>query len=460
METVILSNLIENEKYTRKVLPFLKEEYFSERPNLEVFNLVKKHLDKYNSLPTKEILFIELGNSTHLNESLFHEVQDCISQLEFNPNTKLEWLVNETEAFCQDKALQNALRQAIKTLDADSNLTKNSIPDILKDALSVSFDTNIGHDFLENGEERYDLYHTNEKRISFDIDLLNTITGGGLPPKTLTCWIASTGVGKTLGMCHQAAYNLMCNHNVLYITLEMAEERIAQRIDANLMGISMQELIDLSKEDYLNRISRLNKTTKGKLIIKEYPTATANVSHFRHLLNELKIKKNFIPDIVYIDYINLCSSARLKRGASNSYEYVKTIAEEIRGLAVESVLPFVTATQSNRSAVGTSDMDVDAVSDSFGLPMTLDLMLALISSEELEELNQIMIKQLKNRFNDPSLARRFTIGVDRARMKWYNLSSDEQEDLIDGPIMDNTDFGKADMERFKKPDKAKFKGWA
>lgn len=462
MEQTILSHLIYNEQYARKILPFLKSDYFETDAGKKLYGLIENHIDKYNELPTKEILFIELQNSDDLNETQYTAVKETISGLEIEETAtnKLQWLVDETEKFCQDKAVYNAIRKSIKILDAKSDLAKGSIPQLLTDALSVSFDTHIGHDFLDDTDSRYDSYHVVEERIQFDIDYLNKITNGGLPGKTLTCLMASTGVGKSMVMCHMAATNLMQNKNVLYITLEMAEERIAQRIDANLLDVGMQGIMDLSKEEYDRKIQRLRQTTKGRLIIKEYPTTSAGSAHFRHLLNELKIKKNFVPDIIYIDYLNICASSRIKNGAAvNSYTYIKAIAEELRGLAMEFKLPLVTATQSNRDAANSSDMSIDNVSDSFGTAMTVDLMLAIIQTEELRDLNQLLFKQLKNRLGDPSRYNRFIVGVNSNFMRLYDVSDNEQEDLMDGPLFDSTDFGGEEIERNKKFDKSKFKGF-
>lgn len=461
MEQTILSHLIENEQYGRKVIAFLREEYFHDQADKQLFALIDSHVKKYNSFPTKEILYIDLQNANSINEQQYNDIKNKIGSLSIDQTTDINWLIDKTEQFCQDKAVYNAIRQSIKIIDDNSQLTKAAIPKILQDALQVSFDTNIGHSFLDDADNRYDTYHTKEKRIDFNLEYLNKITQGGLPPKTLNCWIGSTGTGKSLVMCHMAAHNLMCNRNVLYITLEMAEERIAQRIDANLLDVTVSDLMSLSKNDYLKKMSKLKETTKGKLIIKEYPTASAGSSHFRHLLNELRIKKNFVPDIIYIDYLNLCTSARIKAGSqANTYTYVKSIAEELRGLAVEFNLPIVTATQSNRSAMNASDMGLENTSDSIGLPMTVDFMMAIISTEELEELGQLMFKQLKNRYGDPSLYKRFVVGVDKSKMRLYDVDSSQQEDIMDGPVMDNGQFMEEDTERKKKVfDRSKFRGF-
>lgn len=461
METTILAHLIHNEEYGRKILPFLKEEYFHDNNQKELFKLIESYVNKYNNFPTKEILYIDLQNLETLSETQYNEVKTLIQVLEIDDTTNLNWLVDKTEEFCQDKSVYNAIRESIKILDSNSTMTKGAIPKLLQEALQVSFDSNIGHDFVFDAANRYDIYHTKEKRIDFNLHYLNKITGGGLPPKTLNCLIAGTGVGKSMAMCHMAAHNLMCNHNVLYITLEMAEERIAQRIDTNLLDISVDDLLLLSKNDYIKKMEKVKETTKGKLIIKEYPTASAGSGHFRHLLTELKIKKNFVPDIIYIDYLNLCVSSRIKSGSQvNTYSYIKSIAEELRGLAVEQELPIMTATQSNRGALNSSDVGLENTSDSIGLPMTVDFMIALISTEELEDLNQIMIKQLKNRYGDPSVNKRFVVGVDRSKMRLYDVDDSYQEDILDGPVMDNTTFGSEEIERGKKSfDKSKFRGF-
>lgn len=463
MEKLILSHLIDNESYGRKVLPFLKSEYFQSEIDKTIFDLVSSYTNKYNQFPTKEALYVDLESKTTLNEETFKSVRQHITELSIDKTTNLDWLVDKTEEFCQEKALFNALRESIKAIDKNSKVPKGAIPKLLQDALQVSFDSNVGHDFVEDAPERYDLYHKKEIKLDFDIEYFNKITGGGVPQKTLCCLIATTGGGKSLAMCHMASHNLMCGKNVLYITLEMAEERIAQRIDANLLDVTIQDLMLLSKLEYQKKMEKIKKTTKGKIIIKEYPTASAGSAHFRHLLNELKIKKNFVPDVIYIDYLNLCISSRIKHGAQvNTYSYVKAIAEELRGLAVEFKVPIWTATQANRGAFNASDVGLENTSDSIGLPMTVDLMLALIATEELDELGQIMVKQLKNRFGDPNINKRFVIGVDRAKMRLYNVEQSAQEEILDGPVFDGSKFGEEEEER-KKPkkkfNKDKFKGF-
>jgi len=468
IERVILSNLLFNDKYNRKVIPFLKSDYFQNYSERVVFDLIDEYVKKYNSFPSVEALAIDLSNKEGLNDQAFKEGGEILSSLESDSNTKLDWLLDQTEKFCQDKALYLAIMQSIKIMDEkNAAISKGSIPGILTDALGVSFDTHIGHDFLDDSDERYEFYHRKEKRIPFDLDYFNVITNGGLPNKTLNIALAGTGVGKSLFMCHCAAANLSKGLNVLYITLEMAEERIAERIDANLLNVAVDELEMLPKQTYDAKINKVKEKTQGKLIVKEYPTACAGSANFRHLLNELKIKRNFEPDIIYIDYLNICLSSRIKHGANvNSYTLVKAIAEELRGLAVEYDVPIVSATQTTRGGYSNSDVGLEDTSESFGLPATADFMFALISSEELESLSQIMVKQLKNRYNDPGNNRRFIIGIDRSKMRLYDVDQSAQEGLTDGPSMksvfDNSKFGEEDNERGKpKPkfDKSKFAGF-
>jgi replicative DNA helicase len=453
LEKKILKHLLVDEEYTRKTLPFIKSEYFQESSEKLLFEEIRNYVNRYNSMPTKEALVIEVDKKVNLTDDQHKKTISLIKDITVDIEiSDTKWLIDATESFCQEKAIYNGIMQSIQILDSktgNEKLDKGSIPTILADALSVSFDNHIGHDFIDDAETRYDFYHKVEKRIPFDLDYLNRITKGGLAEKSLNIVLAGTGVGKSLFMCHCAAANLTMGKNVLYITLEMAEERIAERIDANLLNVELDRLIGMSKETYLKKVSSLREKTKGKLIIKEYPTASANVSHFNHLLNELKLKRQFIPDIIYIDYLNICSSARMKMGASiNSYTYIKAIAEELRGLAVEHKVPIVSATQTTRSGYSNSDVGLEDTSESFGLPATADLMFALISTEELAELNQIMVKQLKNRYSDPTTNKRFVIGVDRAKMRLYdaeesaqtNISDSGQED--DAPIFDKSDFGK------------------
>jgi len=465
IERTILSNLLFNDEYGRKVIPFLKPEYFQDYNEKIVFDLIDDYVKKYNSFPSIEALAIDLSNKEGLNEQTFKIAKEIVSSLEHDSNTKLDWLLDQTEKFCQDKALYLAIMRSIQIMDEkNGSISKGNIPTILTDALGVSFDTHIGHDFLGDSDERYEFYHRKEKRIPFDLDYFNTITNGGLPNKTLNIALAGTGVGKSLFMCHCAAANLAKGHNVLYITLEMAEERIAERIDANLLDTAVDELELMPKQSYDTKINRLKEKFTGKLIIKEYPTACAGSANFRHLLNELRIKKNFEPDIIYIDYLNICLSSRIKHGANvNSYTLVKAIAEELRGLAVEYDVPIVSATQTTRSGYSNSDVGLEDTSESFGLPATADFMFALISSEELESLNQIMVKQLKNRYNDPGSNRRFVLGIDRSKMRLYDVEQSGQDGLVDDrPVMDKGKFMEEENERGrpkKKFDRSKFDGF-
>ena len=460
MENLILSNLLENEKYARKVLPHLKPEYFQSIEEKTVFGLVHSFVEKYNSFPTKEALYIELSNLDTINEQVFSESQNLIHSLQVDPSTKTEWLVDQTEKFCQEKAVFNAIAQSIQIIDGKTDKTKNAIPEILQDALSISFDSSIGHDFLDDSEERWDLYHAYQNKVPTGIHYIDTITNGGFPDKSLNIFIAATGVGKSFLMCACAANNLRMQKNVLYITLEMAEERIAQRIDANLLDITLDDLMELPRDKYNEKMERLKDTCKGKLIIKEYPTATANAAHFRNLLNDLRLKKNFIPDIIYIDYLNICTSSRMKMGGSvNSYGYIKAIAEELRGLSCEYTPPIVSATQANRDALSSSDMDLSNTSESLGLPMTVDFMLALISTEELEEEGMLLCKQLKNRYGDPAKNRRFVIGTNKAKMQVYDVKKNEQPDLLDGPEDEAEESNYTPINTTRKFDKQKFKGF-
>ena len=464
-EQVIFSNLIFNEEYARKVIPFLKEEYFVDYTNKTLFKLIDSYSKKYNSFPSKEALVIDLTNKEGINEDTFKKCKSTIETFDKDENTKLEWLLDKTETFCQEKAVYNAIMKSIEIIDDRSgNLTKGSIPQILTDALGVSFDSHIGHDFIDDSDSRFEFYHTKESRIGFDLEYFNKITQGGLPKKTLNIILAGTGVGKSLAMCHFAAANMVAGLNVLYITMEMAEERIAERIDANLLDVTLDDLKVIPKDSYEKKMERLKRKVKGKLVIKEYPTACAGSANFRHLLNELKIKKNFVPNVIYIDYLNICMSSRIRHGSNvNSYTLVKAIAEELRGLAVEHNVPIISATQTTRSGYSSSDVGLEDTSESFGLPATADFMFALTTSEELEELGQIMVKQLKNRYNDPSTNRRFVLGVDRSKMRLYDVEQSAQDDIMDDrPVMDKTEFGQQDYERNrKKPkfDKAKFEGF-
>lgn len=443
IEKQILAALIYNENYLRQALPFLKDEYFSKREDRSVFNLISSYIREYNTRPSTTALTID-ASTLSLGQEELDRVVETIQSLKEDHNDQ-EWLVDQTEKFCQDRAIYNAIMSSIQILDGrDTKQGKGNIPQILIDALAVSFDTHIGHDFLEDYSDRYDFYHKKEDRLPFDLEYFNRITKGGLPKKTLNVALAGTGVGKSLFMCHCAASNLIQGRNVLYVTLEMSEEKIAERIDANLLNVQVDELTVLPKEAYEKKIQRVKDKTPGKLIIKEYPTASAGANHIRHLINELRIKRSFVPDIIYVDYLNICVSSRLKYGANvNSYTYVKSIAEEMRGLAVECNLPIVTATQTTRSGFNSTDIGLEDTSESFGLPATADFMFALISSEELEDLGQIMIKQLKNRYNDPSMHRRFVVGVDRPKMKLYDVEQQAQVDIMDDkPSFDKTPSGK------------------
>jgi archaellum biogenesis ATPase FlaH len=444
IEPLILGSLLHNEDYTRKVLPFLQEEYFESFESKLIYRSVNDYIKKYNNVPSKDALRFSIEESRSISEEQFKTVTDTIDGLSYDDKNDEQWLVDETEKFCQDRALYNAIRTSIGVIDdKNGKIDKGAIPKLLQDALGVSFDNSVGHDFLENVDERYEFYHRKESRIEFDIDLLNTITKGGLPRKSLNIILAGTGVGKSLAMCHFAATNLMHGKNVLYITLEMAEERIAERIDANLIDASIDEIHEMPKDVYQKKVNRLKTKTPGKLIVKEYPTASAGSGHFRHLLNELKLKKNFTPDIIYVDYLNICTSSRIKSGLNvNSYTLVKAIAEELRGLAVEFDVPLVSATQTTRSGFSNSDVGLEDTSESFGLPATADFMIALISTEELEQLGQIMVKQLKNRWGDPNMNKRFVIGIDRSRMRFYNAEQSAQDGIVnDTPVMSNSSFG-------------------
>lgn len=463
-ENIIFSNLILNETYSRKIFPFLKTEYFSDYQDKVLFELIDTYVNKYGSFPSQESLAIDLSNSSKISDDQFEEIKDKIANFSLDEKTSTDWLFDQTETFCQDKSIYNAIHSSIKILNEKekSTLTKDAIPGILQDALAVSFDTNIGHDFLEDFNQRYEFYHKIEERIPFDIDYLNKITKGGLPRKSLSVLLGGTGVFKTGAMCHMAATNLMDGRNVLYITLEMAEERIAERIDANLLDIPLDEMGTIPEEMYNKKIARVKKKTTGKLIIKEYPTGSAGASHFRYLLNELKIKKKFIPDVIYIDYINICCSSRIKMGGTvNSYSYIKAIAEELRGLAVEANVPIISGTQYNRQGMSSSDPTLADTSESAGLPFTVDFMLGIIENEELRKLGQLVFKQLKNRFGSLDLHNKFVVGVDKSKMRLYNVDDSAQNLLVDGdgviqddrPVMDSTFFGEQDNDRSRKKGK-------
>ena len=433
-ETAILKNLLQNEEYTRKVLPFLKADYFTENADKIVYDKVNDFVVKYNTLPSKEALVIEL-QEMKINEEEFKESMELLDEINSDTEeyTDIGWLLDTTERFCQDKAIYNAVVESISILDdPKSKANKGVIPDILSGALAVSFDPHVGHDYLDDSDARFDYYHRVEERIPFDLEYFNKISKGGLPQKTLNICLAGTGVGKSLFMCHVASSCLSQNQNVLYITLEMAEEKIAERIDANLLDVSIDDLHDLPKDIYDRKINNLSKTIKGKLIVKEYPTASASVNHFRALLNELNLKRSFVPDIIFVDYINICTSSRIKAGANvNSYTYIKSIAEELRGFAVENKIPIVSATQTTRSGYSNTDVGLEDTSESFGLPATADFMFAIISNENLDEAGQILIKQLKNRYSDLTTNKKFLVGIDRAKMKLIDLGDQSQSDIVD-----------------------------
>ena len=432
LELTILRNLIFNEDYARKVIPFIQPEYYEQRVEKIVFEEIVEFIVKYGSSITIEALNIEIDNRRDLTESENKEIVELLSKLNDNPVDK-QWILDTTEKWCRDRAIYIALMESIHIADGNNEKkNRDAIPSILSDALAVSFDNNIGHDYLQNYEERYEFYHRKEDKIEFDLEYFNKITKGGLPNKTLNIALAGTGVGKSLFMCHVASSALLQGRNVLYITLEMAEERIAERIDANLLNVPIQQLVDLPRSAFEKKVTGIAKKTQGSLVIKEYPTASAHSGHFKALLNELALKKSFRPDIIFIDYLNICSSSRFKSGSNiNSYTLVKSIAEELRGLAVEFNVPIVSATQTTRSGFGSSDVELTDTSESFGLPATADLMFALISTEELEGLGQIMVKQLKNRYNDPTIFKRFVVGIDRAKMRLYDVEQSAQKDILD-----------------------------
>ena len=432
VEFLILRNLLYNEEYVRKVIPFIKSEYFEDYNQKVVFEEIVNFIEKYNKTLTQEVLCIETEKRQDINDSSFQEITKLISSLDNTPS-EFNWLVDTTEKWCRDRAIYLALMESIQLADGkDDTKGRDAIPTILSDALAVSFDSNVGHDYLTDYEERYESYHRKEDKIPFDLEYFDKITKGGLPNKTLNVALAGTGVGKSLFMCHVASSVLLQGKNVLYITLEMAEEKIAERIDANLLNVNIQDITDLPKPMFDSKVEGLAKKTQGTLIIKEYPTAAAHSGHFKALLQELALKKSFKPDIIFIDYLNICSSSRYKAGSNvNSYSFIKAIAEELRGLAVEANLPIVSATQTTRSGYGSSDVDITDTSESFGLPATADLMFALISTEDLEPLNQIMVKQLKNRYNDPTINKRFIVGIDRAKMRLYDCEQKAQEDIVD-----------------------------
>lgn len=444
LEQTVLRNLLTNDDYARKVAAFLSPDYF-QGVYQNLFKEFTKFIAKYNKLPSQEAFKIEIDEGDRLNDEQYRHAMEILPNIFTPEKENLEWLIDRTEKWCQDRAVYNAVMESITVIDGKhQTLTKNAIPDILSKALSVSFDTNIGHDYLENVDKRYDFYHEQEERIPFDLDYFNQITKGGLPNKTLNIALAGTGVGKSLFMCHCAGAVLSQGKNVLYITMEMSEERIAERIDANLLNVAIDQLENLSKDMFRDRVADIARRTQGKLIIKEYPTGQANTSHFRALLNELKLKKNFVPDIIYIDYLNICASSRMKGmgGAINSYSYIKSIAEEIRGLAVEFDVPIFSATQTTRSGYSNDDVGLEDTSESFGLPATADLMFALIANPELNHQGKILVKQLKNRYNDPTSNQRFVVGVDRSKMRLYDVDQSSSVPEDDVPVFDNTDTGR------------------
>lgn len=458
IENLILSTLISNEEYTKLVIPFLQPEYFTNDTEKILFNLVKEHFIKYKALPTKEALTIEI-DSLSLQQKQFDSLTDYIDKnLEREENTNLQYTVDKTESFCKERAMYLALKKALDIADDNSNKEdKGAIPKILQDALAVSFDTKVGHDYLNDVESRYEALHRSVAKLPSDITLLNKITGGGVEKKTLNLVMAGTGVGKSIFLCHHAASYLNDGHKVLYITLELSEEKVAERIDANLLNISIGDIKNLPKQFYLNKVSAIRNKTNGRLIIREYPTASANILHFKTLLQELHLKNNFVPDVIMVDYLNIMTSARLKAGAVNSYQYNKSIAEELRGIAVEFNIPIWTATQVNRGGSSSSDFGLEDTSESFGVPMTADLMIALISTPEFEEANQIMVKQLKNRYGDISYYTKFLVGLDKSKMKFFDIEEDDQQKLSeqgkrdeeeDRPIFDRTKFGKKDKRNF------------
>jgi len=451
IEEITLSKLILNDTYTKKVLPFIKDDYFDTPTHKVLFSTLSEYVNKFETTPEPNALKIEVEKRRDISEEIYKEVEQFLNNLDRDQYNE-DWLIETTEKWCKEKAIYIALMESVKIADGqDKTRTKDAIPSIMSEALGVCFDDHVGHDYIQDSDERYDFYHRKEEKIPFDIEYLNKITKGGIPNKTLNIALAGTGVGKSLFMCHVASSVLLQGRNVLYITMEMAEEKIAERIDANLLDIPIQQLTSplLTKEKYSSKLLQLKQKTQGKLIIKEYPTASAHVGHFKALLNELSMKKGFSPDIIFVDYLNICASARYKGTIVNSYTYVKAIAEELRGLAVEYDLPIVSATQTTRAGFGSSDPDLTDTSESFGLPATADLMLALISNEEMEELGQIMIKQLKNRYNDPTMYKRFVVGIDRAKMRLYDCDQGAQDDIIDAGDIEPATNTKKTFEGFK-----------
>ena len=431
IEFLILRNLLYNEEFVRKVLPFIRPEYFQDNSQKIIFQEISSFVEEFNNIPSKEVLNIEVEKRTDVNEDQYREVCQTIEHLTDVP-VDFSWLVETSEKWCRDRAIYLALMESVQLADGGGEKSPDSIPSILQEALAVSFDNHVGHDYLNDSEERYDSYNQKENKIEFDLEYFNKITKGGLPNKTLNIALAGTGVGKSLFMCHMASAVLLQGRNVLYITMEMAEEKIAERIDSNLLNVNIKDLSDLPKTLFVNKVSQLQQKTQGNIIIKEYPTASAHAGHFKSLLNELALKKSFRPDIIFIDYLNICASSRYRQGGTvNSYSYIKAIAEELRGLAVEANVPIVSATQTTRSGYGSSDVELTDTSESFGLPATADLMFALISTEELESMGQILVKQLKNRYNDPTIHKRFIVGIDRAKMRLFDCEQTAQQDMLE-----------------------------
>lgn len=452
IEDLILTNLAVNEEYSRRVLPFIESDYFSTKSQKITLKMIKDHIDKYNVNPTKTSLIVDLEEIDNISEDDFNSIKNLITGFKVDDNVELDWLVDSTEKFCQEKAVYNALMQSIEIVDGQNkNLTKGAIPKILTDALAVSFDTDVGHDYIDDAEKRYEFYHRKNDKIPFDIDLFNTITRGGFENKTLNVFMAGPNVGKSLTMTHFAGAHLAMGKNVLYVTMEMAEEKISERLDANILDVPIEDIINLTKENFLSKVRKFGAKTAGKLLTKEYPTSQANVNHLRALLNEIKLKKKFWPDIIYVDYINIMSSSRISAGnGANSYTIIKSIAEELRGLSVEHGPPVVTATQVTRSGFKNSDIDMDDVAESFGLPATADFMVALTRNDELDELGQIMVKQLKNRYADKNKTKRFVVGVDMEKMRLYNVDNSAHEGVMDSPVFDNTNTAeKFNMDKFK-----------
>lgn len=460
IERQILSRILSDEDYSRQVLPFLQEDYFREESDRCVLTLIQNYLNKYNTLPSVKALEIDLGNLDNLSQRTFDEAEAILKEIAVPSNGDREWLLDETEKFCQDKALYNAIMESIRVIeDKDAKgVSRGAIPKMLSDALGVSFDNAIGHDYLEDSDERFDFYHRVEERIPFNLSMFNKITKGGIPKKTLNVILAGTGVGKTLAMCDFAANYMKAGKNVLYITMEMAEERISQRIDANLLDATLDEIEAMPKETFRKKVARVKENTVGRLKIKEFPTSGANANHFRHLLNELKIKQNFIPDVIFIDYINICSSARIKMGATiNSYTFIKAIAEELRGLATEFNVPIWTATQTTRSGFGNTDVGLEDTAESFGLPATADFMFALITSEELAALGQLMVKQLKNRYTDVNHNAKFVVGIDRSKFRLYDVEESAQHDIVSNTDRQSSRESRP-LNRFGTERKPEFKG--